>query len=91
MVYVCKKVITIKSDGEKGEICGEGRGQEEGIDAVGGIDAIVTGEDLIDLGLKPGPHFKEHLDHIVRIQLERDVSKDVILMELRLGIAPPEL
>ena len=35
---------------------------------------LITGRDLIGLGLKPGPRFKEILDHVETAQLENRIS-----------------
>ena len=50
----------------------------------GGSDPppLITGEDLIALGLKPGPHFKEILDTVRDAQLDGDVHTKQEAMEL---------
>lgn len=52
---------------------------------------LVTGKDLIALGMKPGPHFKDILDAVQSQQLEHTlVSREQALEFVRTQLAAPE-
>ena len=51
-------------------------------DAVKRLDALVTGYDLIDMGLKPGPLFKEILDVAYTFQLDNATADKAQVMQV---------
>jgi hypothetical protein len=66
-------------------------GEVKGLEADGiGISPqpLVTGEDLIAMGLRPGPAFKRILDGVTDAQLEGRVRTKAEAMELagRMGV-----
>ena len=51
-----------------------------------GLKPLVQGRDLINLGLKPSKEFKTILEQAMDLQIEKNLSKEEILKELKIKI-----
>lgn len=47
------------------------------------LQVFVSGKDLLELGLKPSPKFKEYLDFCLSLQIEKSLKKDEIINILK--------
>lgn len=43
---------------------------------------VVNGMDLISIGLKPGPNFKEILDYLFEVQINEGITEKSVLLEM---------
>ena len=46
-------------------------------------EPLVTGDDLIAIGKKPGPEFKRLLEIGMKLQIDQNLSKESILKQLK--------